>query len=127
LICEWSIVQFRLMVPVWFRVMVDSSLGGCGSSWLVGSVGAELDDLLGAGVGHGADQLAGEEDLQDAGVESDGDDLAGEVPAGGDLLVADPDEAAGRHPAGDLGRAHRERLRGLDGWGRGRRGRSQRR
>jgi len=45
-------------------------------------VGAELDDLLGAGARHGADDLAGEEDLQDAGVEPDGDDLAGEVAAG---------------------------------------------
>ena len=48
----------------------------------MGSVGAELDDLLGAGVWQGADELAGEEDLEHAGVEPDGDDLAGEVAAG---------------------------------------------
>ena len=63
-------------------MMVDTSLVGCGSFGLVGSVGSELDDLLGAGAGHGADQLAGEEYLQDAGVDPDGDDLAGQVPAG---------------------------------------------
>jgi hypothetical protein len=68
--------------PVWFRVMVDMSLVGFGSSRLVGSVGSELDHLLGAGAWHGADQLAGEEHLQDAGMQPDGDDLAGEVPAG---------------------------------------------
>jgi hypothetical protein len=63
--------------------MVDTSLGGCGSSLrAVGSVGAELDHLLGAGAWHGADQLPGEEDLEHGGVEPDGDDLAGEVPAG---------------------------------------------
>jgi hypothetical protein len=67
---------------VWFRVMVDTSLGGCGSLFgLVGSVGAELDDLLGAAVGDGADQLAGEEGLEHGGVEPDAGDLAGEVPA----------------------------------------------
>jgi len=48
----------------------------------VGSVGSELDDLLGTGAGHGADELAGEEHLQHARVEPDGDDLAGQVPAG---------------------------------------------
>ncbi len=64
-------------------MMVDTSLGGCGSLFgPVGSVGAELDHLLGAVAGDGADQLASEEDLQDGGVEPDGDDLAGEVPAG---------------------------------------------
>ena len=63
-------------------MMVDTSLVGLGSSWLVGSVGAELDHLLGAGAGHGADELAGEEHLEHAGVELDGDDLAGEVAAG---------------------------------------------
>jgi hypothetical protein len=63
--------------------MVDTSLGGCGSSFgLVGQWGAELDDLLGAVAGDGAEQLAGEEDLEHGGVEPDGDDLAGEVPAG---------------------------------------------
>ena len=68
---------------VWFRVMVDMSLGGCrASSRLVGSVGAELDHLLGAVAWHGADELAGEEDLEHGGVQPDGDDLAGEVPAG---------------------------------------------
>jgi hypothetical protein len=45
-------------------------------------VGAELDDLLGAASGDGAEELAGEEDLQQGGVEPDGDDLAGEVSAG---------------------------------------------
>jgi hypothetical protein len=45
-------------------------------------VGAELDHLLGAGAGHGADELSGEEHLQHGRVEPDGDDLAGEVPAG---------------------------------------------
>ena len=53
-------------------------------------VGSELDDLLGAGAWHGADELAGEEHLERGGeehlerggVEPDGDDLAGEVPAG---------------------------------------------
>jgi hypothetical protein len=77
-------MSVRLMVSglVWFRVMVDTSLGGGGSSGLVGPVGSELDDLLGAAARDGADQLAGEEDLQDAGVEPDGDDLAGEVPTG---------------------------------------------
>jgi hypothetical protein len=44
------------------------------------------------------------------------------VQACGDLLVADADQAAGRHPASDLGRAHRDRLAGLDGWDRGCRG-----
>ena len=63
----------------------------------MGSVGSELDDLLGAGAWDGADQLAGEEDLEHGGVQPDGDDLAGEVPAGWELLVADPDQAAGRH------------------------------
>ena len=64
-------------------MMVDISLTGRGSSFgLVGSVGAELDDLLGAGAGHGPDELAGEEDLEHAGVQPDGDDLAGQVPAG---------------------------------------------
>jgi len=59
------------------------SLGGCrASSRLVGSVGAELDHLFGAGVWQGADELAGVEDLEHAGVEPDGDDLAGEVSAG---------------------------------------------
>jgi hypothetical protein len=62
--------------------MVDSSLAGLGSSWLVGSVGSELDHLLGGGAGHGADELAGEEDLQHGGVELDGHDLASEVSAG---------------------------------------------
>ena len=62
--------------------MVDISLAGLGSFGLVGSVGAELDDLLGAAAGDGADQLAGEEHLQDAGMQPDGDDLAGEVPVG---------------------------------------------
>jgi hypothetical protein len=104
--------------------MVDSSLGGRGlSSRLVGSVGAELDHLLGAGAGHGADELAGEEDLEHGWVQPHGDDLAGQVPAGGELLVADADQAAGRHPAGDLGRADGERLAGLDSWDRGCRGR----
>jgi hypothetical protein len=59
--------------------MVDTSLVGFGS---VGSVGAELDHLLGAASGDGADELAGEEDLQQSGVQPDGDDLAGEVSAG---------------------------------------------
>ena len=63
-------------------MMVDTSLAGLGSSWLVGSVGSELDHLLGAGARDGADELAGEEDLEHAGVEPDGDDLAGEVAAG---------------------------------------------
>ena len=59
------------------------SLGGRGlSSRLVGSVGAELDDLLGAGAGHGADELASKEHLEHAGVQPHGDDLAGEVSAG---------------------------------------------
>ena len=48
----------------------------------MGSVGAELDDLLGAGVWQGADELAGEEDLEHGRVQLDGDDLAGEVSAG---------------------------------------------
>jgi hypothetical protein len=47
-----------------------------------GSVGSELDHLLGGGAGYGADELAGEEDLQHGGVELDGHDLASEVPAG---------------------------------------------
>jgi hypothetical protein len=59
------------------------ALFGCGSSFgSVGSVGSELDHLLGAGAWHGADELAGEEDLEHGGVQPDGDDLAGEVPAG---------------------------------------------
>jgi hypothetical protein len=62
--------------------MVDISLVGLGSFGLVGSVGSELDDLLGAGARHGADELAGGEDLEDGGVQLDGDDLAGEVSAG---------------------------------------------
>jgi len=62
--------------------MVGISLVGLGSFGLVGSVGAELDDLLGAAAGHGADELAGEVHLERAGVEPDGNDLAGEVPAG---------------------------------------------
>jgi hypothetical protein len=62
--------------------MVDISLVGLGSFGLVGSVGSELDHLLGAGVWHGADELAGEEDLQHAGMELDGDDLAGQAAAG---------------------------------------------
>jgi hypothetical protein len=45
-------------------------------------VGAELDDLLGAGAGDGADELAGEVHLEHGGVQPDGDDLAGEVAAG---------------------------------------------
>jgi len=45
-------------------------------------VGSELDQLLGAGAGHGADELAGEEDLEHGRVQLDGDDLAGEVSAG---------------------------------------------
>jgi hypothetical protein len=49
-------------------VMVDTSLGGCGSWFgLVGSVGAELDHLVGAAARHGADELAGEEDLEHGG------------------------------------------------------------
>ena len=48
-------VQFRLMVSGWFRVMVDISLAGFG---LFGPVGAELDDLLGASAGHGAQDVA---------------------------------------------------------------------
>jgi hypothetical protein len=63
-------------------VMVGTSLCGCGSSRLVGSVGAELDHLLGAAAWDGADELAGEEHLEHGGVQPDGDDLAGEVPAG---------------------------------------------
>jgi hypothetical protein len=62
--------------------MVDTSSGGRWSSRLVGSVGSELDHLLGAATRYGADELAGEEDLEHGGVEPDGDDLAGEVPAG---------------------------------------------
>jgi hypothetical protein len=62
--------------------MVDISLVGLGLFGPVGSVGAELDHLLGAAAGHGADELAGEVHLEHGGVESDGDDLAGEVPAG---------------------------------------------
>jgi hypothetical protein len=63
--------------------MVDSSRGGRGlSSRLVGSVGAELEHLLGAGAWQGADQLAGEEHLEQGWVQPDGDDLAGEVSAG---------------------------------------------
>ena len=62
--------------------MVDTSLAGCGSFGLVGWVGAELDHLLGAGAGHGADELAGEEDLEQGGVQPHGDDLAGELAAG---------------------------------------------
>jgi hypothetical protein len=80
-------------------------LVGLGLFGPVGSVGAELDHLLGAASGDGADELAGEEHLQHGGVEPDGDDLAGEVLACRDLLVADPDEAAGRHPTGHLGRS----------------------
>ena len=45
-------------------------------------VGSELDHLLGAGVGHGADELAGNEHLQHGGVQPYGYDLAGQVPAG---------------------------------------------
>ena len=82
----------------------------------MGSVGAELDYLLGAAAWHGADELAGEEDLEHGWVEPHGDDLAGQVPAGWDLLAADPDEAAGRHSAGGLGGADRD---GLAGWGTG--------
>jgi hypothetical protein len=62
--------------------VADISLAGRGSFGLVGSVGAELDHLLGAGGWQGADELAGEEDLEHGGLEPDGDDLAGEVPAG---------------------------------------------
>ena len=62
--------------------MVDTSLAVRTLFWLVGSVGSELDDLLGAAAWHGADELAGEEDLQDAGLQPHGDDLAGEVPTG---------------------------------------------
>jgi hypothetical protein len=63
--------------------MVDTSLGGGGSSSrLVGSVGAELDHLLGAAARHRAEELAGVKDLQHGGVEAHGDDLAGEVAAG---------------------------------------------
>ena len=64
-------------------MMVDTSLGGWGSSFrLAGLVGSELDHLLGAGAWHRADELAGGEDLEDGGVQPHGDDLAGEVPAG---------------------------------------------
>ena len=72
-------------------MMVDTSLGGCGS-WFgpMGSVGAELDYLLGAAAWHGADELAGEEDLEHGWVEPHGDDLAGQVPAGWDLLAPTP-------------------------------------
>ena len=64
-------------------MMVDTSLVGCGLLFgSVGSVGAELDHLLGAAAWHGADELAGEEDLKHGGVKPDGDDLAGEVPTG---------------------------------------------
>jgi hypothetical protein len=62
--------------------MVDISLAGLGWSWLVGSVGSELDDLLGAGARDGADELAGEEHLEHGRVQLHGDDLAGEVAAG---------------------------------------------
>jgi len=49
---------------------------------LVGLVGSELDHLLGAAAGDGADELAGDEDLEDGGVQSDGDDVASAVAAG---------------------------------------------
>jgi hypothetical protein len=62
--------------------MVDTSLAVRTSLGLVGSVGLELDHLLGAAPGDGADELTGEEHLQHGRVQSDGDDLAGEVPAG---------------------------------------------
>jgi hypothetical protein len=62
--------------------MVDTSLAVGTLFWLVGSVGSELDDLLGAAAGHGADELAGEVHLDHGGVEPDGDDPAGEVSAG---------------------------------------------
>jgi hypothetical protein len=75
-------VQFRLMLRVWFRVMVDISLAGHGSFGPVRSVGSELDHLLGVVAWHGADELASEEHLEQGRVQSDGDDLAGEVSAG---------------------------------------------
>jgi hypothetical protein len=62
--------------------MVDTSLAVWTSFRLVGSVGLELDHLLGAAPGHRADELTGEEHLQHGRVQSDGDHLAGEVPAG---------------------------------------------
>jgi len=68
---------------------VACELGDGGShsgSWslfgLVGLVGSELDHLLGAAAGDGADELAGDEDLEDGGVQSDGDDVASAVAAG---------------------------------------------
>jgi hypothetical protein len=71
------------MLSGWFRVMVDASLvGGGSSSPPVGSVGSELDHLLGAVARHGVDELAGVVDLEHGRVQPDGDDLAGEVPAG---------------------------------------------
>jgi hypothetical protein len=62
--------------------MVAIFVVGLGSFWLVGSVGAELDHLLGVGAGDGADELAGEEHLEHGGMQPHGDDLAGQVPAG---------------------------------------------
>ena len=57
------------MRPVWFRVMVDPSLGGYGSLFrLVGPVGSELDYLFGGAARDGADELAGEKDLEDGGL-----------------------------------------------------------
>ena len=47
--------------------MVDISLVGLGSFGPVGSVGSELDHLLGAAAGHGADELAGEVHLCESG------------------------------------------------------------